>query len=315
VFLVAAQALTSLIAALFFGADVTRRSGCMNDKADSTRLVTESLAERVARPVVYRLPDMDRVRVISNLQYGEVDNPYLLMDVYIPPDLKPHERRPVVVFIHGGLGPEHKPKDWGMFQSWGRLVAAAGMVAVMFTHRFSPPPQLLLVEAASDLRAALQYLRSNAESFQADGDCVGVCAWSSGGELLTPLLSRERPVFVRCLVAFYALLDVQQYAPPGDAAALKYLKAFSAIESLPEDASTLTPMLIVRAGREEIPTLNDALDRFVAKALAANAPITVTNYPAGGHGFDSFDTSGDIERSRQIVRSSIEFMRTHLGLG
>jgi hypothetical protein len=33
------------------------------------------------------------------------------------------------------------------------------------------------------------------------------------------------------LVAFYSLLDVQQYAPPGDAAALRYLKAFSAIAS------------------------------------------------------------------------------------
>jgi acetyl esterase/lipase len=285
----------------------------MNDKADSTRSVAESLAVtgRVARPVVYRLPDMDRVRVISNLKYSEVDNPYLLMDVYVPPDLKPHERRPVVVFVHGGAGPEHKPKDWGMFQSWGRLVAAAGMVAVMFTHRFSPPPKLLLVEAASDLSAALQYLRSNAESFQADGDRVGVCAWSSGGELLTPLLA-QRPAFVRCLVAFYALLDVQQYAPPGDAAALKYLKAFSAIASLPEDASTLAPMLIVRAGRDEIPTLNDALDRFVARALATNAPITVTNYPVGGHGFDSFEPRGDEERSRQIIRSSIEFMKTHL---
>jgi len=39
----------------------------MSDKADSTRSVAESLTvtERVARPVVYRLPDMDRVRVIS----------------------------------------------------------------------------------------------------------------------------------------------------------------------------------------------------------------------------------------------------------
>jgi acetyl esterase/lipase len=283
----------------------------MNDKVDSA--LAESLAERVARPVVYRLPDMDRVRVIANLKYSEVDNPHLLMDVYVPPDLEPHQRRPVVVFIHGGAGPEHKPKDWGMFQSWGRLVAAAGMVAVMFTHRFSPPPNLLLVEAASDLNAALGYLRSNADSFQADGDCVGVCAWSSGGELLTPLL-REGPVFVRCLVAFYALVDVQQYAPPGNAEALKYLKAFSAIASLPEDASTLMPMLVIRAGRDEIPTLNDALDRFVAKALAANAPISVTNHPTGRHGFDSFDSRGDEERSKQIVRGSIEFMRSHLGL-
>ena len=285
----------------------------MNDKADSTRSVADELRERVARPVVYRLPDMNRVRVISNLKYTDVDNPYLLMDVYVPPDLKPHERRPVVVFIHGGAGPESTPKDWGMFQSWGRLIAAAGMVAVMFTHRFSPPPNLLLAEAASDLNAALQYLRSNAESFQADGNWVSVCAWSSGGELLTPLL-RERPVFVRCLVAFYALLDVQQYAPPGNAAALQYLKAFSAIASLPEDASTLMPMLVIRAGRDEIPTLNDALDRFVARALAANAPITVINHSVGGHGFDSFDNKGDDERSKQIVRSSIEFMRTHLGL-
>ena len=282
----------------------------MDDQADSTRSVAENLAERVARPVIYRLPDMDRVRVISNLRYGEVDNPDLLMDVYLPPDLKPHERRPVVVFIHGGAGPAHRPKDWGIFQSWGRLVAAAGMVALMFTHRFSPPPQLLLVEAASDLSAALRYVRSNAESFHADGDRVGLCAWSSGGELLSPILA-ERPVFVRCVVAFYALLDVQQYAPAGDAAALQYLRAFSPIASLPEDASALMPMLIVRAGRDEIPTLNDALDRFVTKALAANAPITVVNHPEGGHGFDN---RGDEERSTQIIRSSIGFMRIHLGL-
>jgi hypothetical protein len=64
-------------------------------------------------------------------------------------------------------------------------------------------------------------------------------------------------------------------------------------------------MLVVRAGREDIPTLNDALDRFVAKALAANAPITVTNHPTGGHGFDSFDIKGDVEHSKQIVRSGI----------
>jgi acetyl esterase/lipase len=280
----------------------------MNEEADSTRSVAESLAERVARPVVYQLPDMDKVRVISNLRYSEVDNPYLLMDVYLPPGLMARERRPVVVFIHGGAGPEYKPKDWGMFQSWGRLVAAAGMVAVMFTHRFSPPPQLLLVEAASDLNTAIKYIRSNAELFHADGDRISVCAWSSGGELLSPLLI-ERPAFVRCLVAFYALLDVQQYAPPGDAATLQYLKAFSAIASLPEDASTLMPMLVVRAGRDEIPTLNDAMDRFVARALTINAPITVINHPAGGHGFDNQNND---ERSREIIRSSIEFMRTHL---
>jgi acetyl esterase/lipase len=232
------------------------------------------------------------------------------MDVYVPPDLSRQERRPVVAFIHGGAGPQYRPKDWGMFQSWGRLIAAAGMVAVMFTHRFSPPPKWLLVEAASDLSAALQYLRSHAESFQADADRVSACAWSSGGQLLTPLLI-ERPPFLRCLLAFYPLLDVQQYAPPGDTAALQYLKAFSAIAALPDDASTLTPMFIARAGRDEIPTLNHALDRFVARALAVNAPIIVANHPTGVHGFDNQNHD---ERSREIIRNSIEFLRAHLSL-
>jgi acetyl esterase/lipase len=280
----------------------------MSDEADSTQSIARNLADRVSKPVVYRLPDMDRVRVISNLKYSDVNNPYLLMDVYLPPDLKPHERRPVVIFIHGGAGPESRPKDWGIFESWGRLTAAAGMVAAMFTHRFSPPPQSLLVEAASDMNAAIQYIRSNAAAFHTDGERMCVCAWSSGGGLLSPLLI-ERPAFVRCLVAFYALLDVQQYAPPGDAAALEYRKAFSAIASLPKDASGLTPMLVVRAGRDEIPTLNDAMDRFVARALASNAPITVVNHPTGGHGFDN--QNNDV-RSRNIIRHSIEFMKVHL---
>jgi acetyl esterase/lipase len=281
----------------------------MNDKSDSTASLAKSLAERVMNPVVYRLPGIDKVRVISNLKYLEMDNPNLLMDVYVPPDLKLHERRPVVVFISGGAGPENKPKDWGIFQSWGRLVAAAGMIAVMFTHRFSPPPQSLLAEAASDVRRAIDYLRANSESLHADGDRIGICAWSSGGALLSSFLT-ERPAFVRCVAAFYAMLDLQPYAPIGDAAALQFLKGFSPIAALPQQASMMVPMLIARAGRDEVPMLNESLDRFVTRALAANAPITVINHHSGEHGFDN---QNDDERSREIIRTAIEFMRTHLG--
>ena len=281
----------------------------MNEKVDSTQSAAKSLTERANPPIVYRLPGMDKVRVVSNLKYTEVDNPHLLMDVYIPPDLEPRECRPVVVFIHGGAGPENKAKDWGIFQSWGRLLAAAGLVAAAFTHRFSPPPQSLLAEAVSDVDSAINYLRSNAESIHVNADHIGVCAWSSGGALLRPLLTKK-PQFVRCVLAFYAMLDLQQYAPAGDAAALQLFKEFSAITALSEDSATMIPMWIARAGRDEFPMLNDAVDRFTARALAVNAPITVINHPSGAHGFDN---QNDDERSREIIRSAIEFMRTHLG--
>jgi acetyl esterase/lipase len=56
--------------------------------------------------------------------------------------------------------------------------------------------------------------------------------------------------------------------------------------------------------------LNDALDRFAAKALAANLPVTIVNHPSGPHAFDIFD---DSDASREIIRQMLAFMRFHLG--
>src|SRR6202011_3490078 len=98
----------------------------------ATPLRAKTPAERVMPPVVYQLPGMDAVAVHANLKYSDVDNPFLLMDVYAPPMLSKGHPRPIVLFIHGAAGAQYKPKDWGLFQSWGRLIAASGMVAVMF---------------------------------------------------------------------------------------------------------------------------------------------------------------------------------------
>src|SRR6267154_2298352 len=99
----------------------------------STTRRAKTPAERVMPPVVYQLPGMDDVIVQSNLKYSEVDNPFLLMDIYTPPSVSGKAASPVVVFVHGAAGAQYKPKDWGLFRSWGRLIAAAGMIAAVFT--------------------------------------------------------------------------------------------------------------------------------------------------------------------------------------
>src|SRR5947207_10732854 len=113
-------------------------------------------------PVVFTVPGMDKVIVRSNLKYTDVNDPNLLMDVYTPPGLSKQDRRPAVLFIHGSAGSQFKPKDWGVYQSWGRLIAASGMIAVTFTHRLGYPKPLL-AEASSDVTAASNYVRSNAD--------------------------------------------------------------------------------------------------------------------------------------------------------
>lgn len=263
----------------------------------------------VMMPVVYRIPGMDDVQVKSDLKYTNVNHPHLLMDVYIPPGMAQDERRPTVLFIHGSVPPGSPAKNMGIFQSWGRLVAASGMVGVTFTHRLGyPKPQLS--EAASDVNAAIGYVRAQAASLNIDEDRICLAAYSGGGPMLSVAL-HERPKYVRCLVAFYAFLDIQQselhrtHEPP------EVVKKFSPITYLAKDANKIAPMFIARAGLDEIPTVNDSIDRFIREAIHRNAAIIVANHPQGVHGFD---TQTDDDRSREIIRCVLAFLKTHLGV-
>ncbi|HEU4390029.1 MAG TPA: alpha/beta hydrolase [Blastocatellia bacterium] len=268
----------------------------------------QSLRDIVNKPVVYRVPGMDQVKVQTNLKYTTNPNPVLLMDVYVPSLLSKSERRPAVVFIHGGTPQQYAPKDWGVYVSWGRLVAASGMVGVTFTHRLGyPKPHL--AEAAQDVTDAINYVRANADSLQIDRDRICLAAYSAGGPLLS-LAMRGRLTFVKCLVSFYAFLDIQQSELHRNNETPEMLRSFSLITYL-ADAPKFPPIFVARAGLDQIPALNDSIDRFVKEAIARNATIDFANHPTGVHGFDN---QNDDDRSREIIRRAVDFMKTHLGV-
>src|SRR5687767_7646343 len=82
------------------------------------------------RPVVMTLPGMDKVQVTKDLRYSPNAPAHIAMDVYRPPGLKAGEKRPAVIFIHGGGPPGAPMKEMGVYTSYGRLIAAQGLVAV-----------------------------------------------------------------------------------------------------------------------------------------------------------------------------------------
>jgi acetyl esterase/lipase len=264
------------------------------------------MARKVMMPVVYKVPGMDRVKVVENLKYTKTDNPNVLMDVYLPPDLAKAEKRPAVIFIHGGAKTEYTPKDWGVYTTWGRLIAASGFVGVAFTHRLEYPNKSL-ENAAQDVTAAINYVRANADKYNIDKDRICLIAYSAGGPILSLAMRGDMP-YVRCLVGFYAFMDIQQ-SDYQKAETPETVKAFSPITYLQKDASKIPPMFIGRAGRDEVPTMDDSIDRFVNEALAKNIALTLMNHPQGVHGFDN---QNDDERSREIIRSAIAFIQIHL---
>jgi acetyl esterase/lipase len=272
-------------------------------RQDSSR----SIREIVMMPVVYRIPGMDKVIVKSDLKYTALDDPHLLMDIYVPGGPGKDERHPAVLFIHGGVPAGSPAKNMGIFRSWGHLVAASNMVGVTFTHRLGYPKPCL-AEAASDVSAAIDYIRSNADSLNIDRERICLMAYSGGGPMLSRAM-RDKPEYVRCLVAFYAFLDIQQSQLHRTYETPEAVKSFSPVTCLANDAGMIAPMFIARAGLDETAAMNDSIDRFLREAISNNAAITFANHPQGVHGFD---TQTDDERSREIIRSALAFMKTNL---
>jgi acetyl esterase/lipase len=268
------------------------------------------LKEQLPKHVVYTVPGMDRVKSRTNLTYKRVGDTELKADVYSPPGSA--STHSAVILIHGGYLPRNlltKPKDWGVFTSYGQLLAASGFVAITFNHRFYGWDSLQ--DSQSDVNDLIAYVRSNAASLGVDKERICLWAFSGGGPFLSQVM-RDTPPYVRCIVSYYALLDLQSLR---NAIPLsikdEVLTEFSPLHYMGVNAGKIAPMLIARAGLDS-PGLNGGVDRFVQEALSKNASLDLCNHPTGHHGFDILD---DNDRSREIIRRTIEFIRTHCDSG
>jgi acetyl esterase/lipase len=267
----------------------------------------KSFEEIVAMPLVLKVPGMDAVKVTRDLKYHpQAPDPNLLMDVYVANSAK--EARPVVIFLHGGAGSGSKAKDWGFYQSWGRLAAASGFVGVTINHSLGYPVPLL-DKSEADAHAAIDYVRTNAKKFGADPDRICLAAFSAGGPVLIVGLEQKRTGHIKCLMGFYTFLDIQQSNLHRDNESATNLKKFAMVERLSEPRAQAIPMFIARAGLDEIPTMNESIDRFMKRAIDVNANVTYMNHPKGYH---TFDSQNDDERSREILRASLAFLHEHL---
>jgi acetyl esterase/lipase len=289
------------VLAIAFVSVLTRSAPAQSSAED------RAFAEAVNHPLVYHLPGEESVQVRQDLVYRR--SPEAKADVYQPRD-PGKVKTPIVILIHGGVGPEiaFRPKDWGFYQGYGRLLAASGLVAVTFNHRLGYP-QPFMIEAADDVAQLIRYVRQHAAEYNADPDRICLAVYSAGGPLLSEYI-RKPPSYLRCLVAFYSILDIRDSELHRRFMKPDQLETFSPALQLERHADLLPPMFVARAGRDQIPGLNSWMEKFLDVAVRKNAPITLAIHPTGAHGFEN---TNDDDRSREIIRMAVEFMRTHLG--
>ena len=284
------------------------------------------LKEFVNKRIVYQVPGMQNVRVKRNLVYKSAGGRELQMDVYSPRSSR--KRLPAVLFIHGGRVPPNlvtTPKDWAVYVSFGELAAASGFVGVTFNHRFYTWESL--ADSQADVMDAIRYVRANAAMLGVDSERIILWAISAGGIFLSEPL-RDRPAYVRALIGYYVELDLRnarRVAPASvsdetlrDFSPVYYLEKAAAVQPEPSSErgqlnksatknQIFPPVFIARAGLDNA-NLNGGLDRFVQLTLKNNISLELFNHPDGHHGFDIED---DNERSREILKRTIEFISTH----
>jgi acetyl esterase/lipase len=252
-------------------------------------------------PIVYSIPEMGRVLVRQGIPYTSKDGPKLNMDIYYPPDMKNGESLPAVVIALGYANGvfETKLKDWEFYVSWGKLIAASGMIAVNYET----------TQPSRDIEDLMSHLRGNAAALKIDADRIGIWACSANALTALTVLSGDRREFLRCAVLFYGLMLTPDQKYRDAVTALTKQVAFSVqgIDKIKFIHSGL-PMFIVRAG-QDMDIFNQAIDHFVSAALAANAPLILVNYAEGMHGFD---LANDSDQSRDIIQQSLAFLKFHL---
>jgi hypothetical protein len=255
------------------------------------------LAEVARKRVVYRIPGMDDVPVRRDVVYKTTADGALLMNIYYPPAATPETPVPLVVIVLGYPDPQSEIRMYGPITSWARLIAMSGMAAAIYGS--SAP--------AEDVDTAFAYVRDNADSLGIDRHRIGVYAASANVSVALTLLMRDADFRCAALLQGYTF-DVEgstAFAEASRQYGFVNATAGRSIDELPAGV----PLFVWRAGLEQSPGVNAALDQFAARALARNLPLTLVNHASGAHAADMDD---DTDATRRIIRQVLDFLRLHL---
>jgi len=251
--------------------------------------------------LAYELPGMDDVEVV-NITYAYSDEKPLTMDVYYPPGTPAGTQLPVVIFGLGYRMSQEPLRNAHFYTSWGKLVAAAGMAAIAYdTER----PDV-------DLGILIAFIRANAADLRIDLTRIGLMSSSANSATVMSYLMQEgREGFKFSIYYFgFSLTPDRKYREV-------LAESCTGRGCLVTELSEVTyvdpkiPLFVVKAGRDHIPYINEAMDHFVDYVQDAGAPVTYIVYEEGEHGFD---TRQKTDESAKIIAQTLAFMKAGFGI-
>ncbi len=225
--------------------------------------------------VVYDIPATKNVRVKPDVPYAG----NLKIDIYSPPDAKTSDKLPAIVFLNAiGDRPGDKIKNWEIYKTFPRLVAAHGMVGISMEADGE--------RIQENLRTLFEFLARDGANHGIDGTRLGIYAASANVTQTSRFL----------------LADTS--APNVKAAVLYYGGAPDTSAKLRTDL----PVLFILA-ESDAPRMGQQIATLWQRVMEAKAPWTLMYASRMPHAFDAFE---DSDESRRIIQQTIAFWKSHL---
>ena len=125
-------------------------------------------------------------KLVENIAYGTIDGVTLALNIAIPNGGLKTNKHSLIIFIHGGGWKEGHRSAYN-----NEIIKAAkrGYVAASISHRLTAimdkdgNPLYPWPAAIHDCKAAVRFLKSNADTYNIDVSKIGMTGGSSGGHL------------------------------------------------------------------------------------------------------------------------------------
>ncbi|MBI1373119.1 MAG: alpha/beta hydrolase fold domain-containing protein [Phycisphaera sp.] len=255
------------------------------------------------------------------VEYANPDDQHLQLDLARPKEVD--GRVPAVLCIHGG---GFRAGSRGRWDGLCKKLAGLGYVAITVDYRLAPKYQF--PAAVFDVKAAVRWLRANADRYHIDPDKIGVVGDSAGGHLVHflgvtgdvkqfegDLGNNDQSSRVTCVVSYYGPSDfTKSYGKSVDAAEVlplwlggddttqhhRHILASPLYWVTPEAA----PTLLLHGTKDPYVNYEQA-EWMRDKLRAADVEAELVTLEGAGHGFKGDD-------AKRADAAALDFLDKHL---